>query len=136
MANIDVTIVYNPAAAAGSQWSLSGDDVDGTVVEVNDRGNNPITWDIALASGAAGSIAFGDPGIVFDSGWVGDAPRAAGSKWMSALNNTLNPNSPAQSFEYTINAVYSPGGSAPPVNVSWDPEVEENPPAQVRLKTT
>ena len=54
MANINITISYNPSAATGSQWSLTatGTTVVGTTIEINDQGDNPIRWAIGMASGA------------------------------------------------------------------------------------
>ena len=81
MGQINVTVVYNPAAASGSQWSLTGDNVTGTTIEVNERGANPISWGISMAQGASGSIAFNsNTGIAFKTA-VSPAPQGNGTGW-------------------------------------------------------
>lgn len=143
MANITITISYNPSAATGSQWSLTatGTTVVGSTIEVNDSGANPIRWTIGMAEGQSGTINFSTtstaPGIQFtgSNAWTGDPPTGNSNNWNSSLNNTLEPDDPSQNFEYRVNAVYTPPGKgANPANVNWDPDVEENPPAQVVVK--
>jgi hypothetical protein len=143
VANINVAITYNPSGATGNQWSLTatGTTVNGTTIEVNDRGANPIQWSIGMAEGASGSINFSTtstaPGIQFtgSNAWTGDPPIGNSNIWNSSLNNTLGEGAPSQTFEYRVNAVYTPPGKgANPTNVSWDPDVEENPPAQLVVK--
>ena len=133
MGQINVTVVYNPTAASGSQWSLTGDNVSGTTIEVNDRGANPINWGIQLATGASGSIAFNSSnGIAFKTA-VTPPTQGTTSSWNWTLTNNLQPNSTSLNFEYVVNALYTPQNGTQQ-NVQWDPDVEENPPAQIVLK--
>lgn len=141
MANINITISYNPTAATGSQWSLTatGTSVDGSTVEINDSGANPIGWSIGLAPNQSGTINFSTtttaPGVKFTDPWPGDPVTGNSNNWRTSLDNSLEPDDPSQNFEYTVNAVYTPPGKgANPANISWDPDVEENPPAQLALK--
>ena len=132
MANINVTVIYDPS---NGNWSLTGDSVNGTTIEVNDRGANPIRWSIGLPQDASGSIAF-DPstGIDFTSDIPsGDEPNGNANNWNWNLNNTLASNSPAVNYEYVVNAWYTPSGGTAQAK-QWDPDVEENPPAQIALK--
>lgn len=127
MANINVTIYYDPVTDSFSQ------DL-GNNVQVNDRGNNPIRWSIDLLNDAPGSIQFNtSTGIVFvtqqgQTAWPGDAPSGNANNWNSSINNQLQVGGTALLFYYQVNAWYTPpGGSA--VAKVWDPDVEENPPS-------
>lgn len=138
MANINVTISYDPSQPSGSQWSLlPNDNVNGTTIEVDDQGENPIGWSIQMASGQPGTIDFnGDTGITLDApgSWPGTVPKGNTNNWSGKLNNTLEEGDDPVSYGYTVNAMYSAGNGITAVPVVWDPEVEENPPAQVMLK--
>lgn len=131
MANINVKVIYDPS---NSSWSITGDNVNGTTIEVNDKGANPIRWSIGMPQGAAGSIAF-DPstGIEFTSDIPGDEPNGNANNWNWDLNNNLAPNSSAMNYEYVVNAWYTPS-QGPAQARQWDPDVEENPPAQISVK--
>ena len=133
MANINVQVIYDPS---NNSWSITGDNVNGTTIEVYDKGANPIRWSIGLAQGGSGSIAF-DPstGIDFTSDLPpGDDPNGNANNWNWNLNNTLSSNSPAANYEYVVNAWYTPQQGATAQAKQWDPDVEENPPAQIAVK--
>ncbi len=57
-------------------------------------------------------------------------------EWNSSLDNNLQPGANSITYNYVVNAVYVPPGKGASLqNVQWDPEVEENPPANVVIKT-
>lgn len=136
MANINVNISYNPSTNTWSQ------DL-GDKIQVNDQGANPIRWGIALAPGATGSIKFSTtnaaPGIaffttsVFPAVWPGATPQGNSNNWNSSLTNALKVGDAAQTYEYKVNALYTPANGVE-TPVSWDPEVEENPPSSAAIK--
>ena len=138
MANVNVNIFYDPSTDTWSQ------DL-GDKIHVRDRGANPIRWGIALVPGATGSLQFsttnGAPGIeffttpIFPAEWPGSTPQGNANNWNSSLTNTLNPGAATLTFEYRVNAVYTPQGGAA-TQVSWDPEVEENPPSSAAIKVS
>ena len=132
MANINVTVIYDPSA---NSWSITGDNVNDTTIEVNDKGANPIRWGIGLAQAATGSIAFdATTGIDFTTDLPpGDEPNGNTNNWNWNLNNTLSSNSSAVNYEYVVNAWYTPSGGTAQAK-QWDPDVEENPPAQIAVK--
>jgi hypothetical protein len=129
VANINVTIVFDPS---NNSWSITGDSLEGTTIVVNDRGANPIRWDIGLAANATGAIAFdATTGIVFTSDIPGDPPTGNANNWRWSLNNQLAPGT-QENYEYQVNAWYTPAGGTQQ-SKQWDPDVEENPPS-VALK--
>jgi hypothetical protein len=149
MANL--TITYNPSAVSpASPWSLSGDGVgldtnNPTAVVIKDSGTTQIKWNIQLAAGApaGATIAFSVPpnpqtdpptpaGIVFNSGWNGTPPNGNSNNWNTSV--TLATGGANATIYYTVNAVYTLSGGTPQ-RVYWDPDVEENPPATIMLKT-
>ena len=136
MANINCTIYYNPNPGQGqTTWSASENPI-----QVVPPGKTPIRWGIELASGQSGTIKFSTPpgaaGIVFAAtpAWPGDAPAGNANNWNSSLDDTLAQGAQAVTYNYVVNAVYTPPGNSSSVNVQWDPEVEENPPANVMFK--
>ena len=137
LANINCTITYNPNPGVGqTTWSATENPI--TVVP---PGSTPIRWSIALASGQSGSINFSTttalPGIVFTGtpAWPGDTPSGNANNWNSSLDNNLPVGADPITYNYVVNAVYiPPGKGANPQNVQWDPEVQEDPPANVMVK--
>jgi hypothetical protein len=133
LANINVTVIYDPS---NGTWSITGDNVNGTTIEVNDKGANPIRWGIGLPQGGAGTINFDtSTGIDFTVDIPGDPPTGNANNWNWNLDNQLTPTSESIPYEYTVNAWYTPQQGATPQAKQWDPEVEENPPAQVVIKS-
>jgi hypothetical protein len=136
LANIDCTITYNPNPGVGqTTWSASENPI-----QVVPPGNTPIRWSIEVANGQSGTIDFSittaAPGIVFipPPVWPGEPPSGNANNWHSSLDDNLGQGASAIIYNYVVNAVYTPSGNSSGVNVQWDPEVEENPPANVVFK--
>jgi hypothetical protein len=99
-------------------------------------GTTTLNWDIQVIPASAGTIVFNTatstPGIQFtgtgNSAWPGSIPTGDANGWSSSITNSLPPGSQSRSFHYKVNAIYTPSGGAP-VNLTWDPDVEENPPS-------
>jgi hypothetical protein len=131
MANVNINISYNPVT---STWSLStdgaGSSSNGNVVHLKESGNTSIQWSIAWTAGVAADddIDFNtdpnSPGIQFTGtpAWPGSAPNGNANNWNATVNNTQN----GQQYYFKVNAVIS--GDGPNQYLSWDPDVQEDPP--------
>lgn len=134
MANVNITVYYDPTNPS-NPWSLStdgGPPVSGdSVVHLKERGNTTLRWTIQFGPNvvvADATIAFSTdasrPGIQFTGTppWPGTAPNGNANNWNASLNNEQS----GAKFYFKVNAVYTVNGAAQPV--TWDPEVEEDPP--------
>jgi hypothetical protein len=128
---MNIQVKYTPANA--NPWSQSPD----KTIKVG-SGTTPLNWSIQVIPASAGTIAFNtastSPGIQFtgtgNSSWPGALPTADGDDYQSSITNTLPAGANSVSFHYRVNAVYTPTGGSP-VNVTWDPDVQEDPPPQI-----
>lgn len=96
------------------------------------QGLTKIVWSIELTELSSGELVFGtEPGfqgITFDDDWPGSEPKGNKRMWTSHIADTLTANEPPKFFHYTVNAWYSdPRAAIAPQQLSWDPEVEEEP---------
>lgn len=126
--NARVNVKYTPGNS--NPWSQAPD----VKVKVT-SGQTEIDWSIQVIPGSAGTIAFNTaaatPGIQFtgtgNNAWPGSIPSGSANAFSATINNTLQPGQNAVPYHYQVNAIYTPaGGSA--TNVTWDPDVEEDPP--------
>jgi hypothetical protein len=126
---MNVNVKYSPTNQ--DKWSQAPD----KKVPVG-SGTTELDWSIQVIPASAGTIVFSTetntPGIQFtgtgNNAWPGPVPTGNANGWTASITNTLQPGSPSQSFHYKVNAVYTPAGGSP-INVTWDPDVEENPPS-------
>jgi hypothetical protein len=122
-----VTVQYAPGNP--NPWSQ----VPGTTVPVP-PGSTELNWKIQVIPASAGAIAFSSPGIQFTgtgtNSWPGTSPTGNASEWTSTINNTLPRGANSASFYYQVNALFTPTNGTQ-VAVTYDPDVEENPPTLV-----
>lgn len=116
-----VELKYDPAAKI---WHASENPV-----EVY-KGLTRITWTIDLTESSGGVLVFGTDddfaGITFNEDWPGSVPKGDKRVWTSDIADTMSANEPPKFFHYTVNAWYSdPRQEIEPLQLSWDPEVEE-----------
>lgn len=128
---MNIQVKYTPGAA--DPWSQA----PASKIVVT-PGQTELDWSIQVIPASAGTIVFSSdpPGIQFtgtgNSAWPGSPPTADGSDIKSTINNTLPSGSSSAKFHYRVNAVYTPANGTG-TQVTWDPEVEEDPP-HVALK--
>jgi hypothetical protein len=120
-----VTVKYTPANPVGQQWSQTP-----PVVHVP-PGSTEIDWNVQVSPSSAGDIIFGNPGIEFtgtgQNAWPGTPPSGNDDGWSATINNTLVKGQNAVDFYYCVNALYTADGGSQ-IAVTYDPEVEEDPP--------
>lgn len=96
-----------------------------------ERGITTIVWKVRLSNESTGQIRFGTrpdfQGIVFDPGWPGTRPEGDAEMWFTTIRDTLGPNDPPRDYHYTVNAIYRGNRAEVAQEVSWDPDVEEDP---------
>ena len=126
---MNVQVQYTQANS--DPWSQ----VPGKKISVG-SGSTTLNWNIQVIPASAGNIAFNTaaatPGIQFtgtgNNTWPGTGPSGDGNSWTSTITNNLPSGANKVTFHYKVNAVYTPAGGTP-TNLTWDPDVEENPPS-------
>jgi len=125
MATSNATITYNPTGSP--TWQITQNPIT-----VN-PGTTTITWDVQLASGATGSIAFDTddhhPGIKFGSDWAGGTPSGDDESWSVVIDNTIPTGGKKKTYRYEVNAIYTPQNSTHGSRKKWDPDVQADPPS-------
>jgi hypothetical protein len=125
---MNINVQYTPADS--KPWSQLPD----KTIKVPSGATTQLDWNIQVIPASAGTISFSNdastPGIQFtgtgDNSWPGDVPAPQGNGYQSSITNNLPKGANKLSFHYRVNAVYTPTGGTP-VNVVWDPDVEEQP---------
>jgi hypothetical protein len=101
------------------------------IVHLKQSGDTKINWSISYGPGPvtdSGRIGFSTdpstPGIVFTGTppWPGTPPSGNANNWSARITNAQN----GQQFYFKVNAVIR--GDGPDQPLTWDPEVEEDPP--------
>ena len=128
---MNITVQYRPGDP--DPWSQA----PGKQIHVG-QGSTTLNWAIQVIPASAGSIVFNTatntPGIQFtgtgNSTYPGTPPSRNATQWTSTITNNLPPGGSAPPYHYKVNAIYTPqGGTA--TNVTYDPDVVEDPPAIV-----
>jgi hypothetical protein len=123
---MNINVQYQPGNA--KPWDQQPD----KTIKVSSGTTTQLNWNIAVSPANLGTIVFNTdpPGIQFtgtgDGAWPGDAPAPQGNGYQSSITNNLPKGANKVSFHYKVNAIYTPTGGTP-VNVTWDPAVEEQP---------
>jgi len=127
----NVIVKYTPGNS--SPWSQAPD----VKIKVS-TGATTINWTIQVLPASAGTIVFNTatatPGIQFtgtgNNAWPGSTPSGSATAYSSTINNQLAPGSNPNNYHYKVNALYTPNGGTQ-IAVTYDPDVEENPPSVV-----
>jgi len=129
---MQIQIMYTPNAT--DPWSQAPD----KKIRVG-TGQTELDWSIQVIPASAGTIAFNTnpPGIQFtgtgNNAWPGSPPSANGTGDITAtINNTLPKGGNSVSFHYKVNALFTPTGGTQQA-VTWDPDVQEDPPPAVMI---